>query len=61
MFATMKSSIPLLAAVLAGSADAFWRINCANVQMGRIDPLVSPGGVAAHVHTLQGAASKFTV
>ena len=47
----------LATATLFGGADAFWRLNCANIQYGRIDPLVNPGGVAAHVHTAQGGSS----
>jgi hypothetical protein len=43
---------------LLGNVQAFWRLNCANIQYGRIDPLVNPGGVAAHVHTAQGGSSK---
>ncbi|KAK4570039.1 hypothetical protein LTR86_003009 [Recurvomyces mirabilis] len=42
--------------VLPGS-DAFWRINCEIIQTGRIDPLVNPGTVAAHAHTITGGSN----
>jgi hypothetical protein len=45
-------------AALLGGAQAFWRLNCANIQYGRIDPIVNPGGIAAHVHTAQGGSSR---
>ena len=39
-------------------AHAFFRINCAIVQSGRVDPIVNPGGLAAHAHTIVGSSSK---
>jgi len=42
----------------ASVANAFWRMNCAIVNTGRIDPLVNPGTVAAHAHTIVGGSSK---
>ena len=42
---------------ILGSTEAFWRMNCATVQRGRIDPIVSPGRISAHVHTLVGSSS----
>ncbi|KAF2721327.1 WSC-domain-containing protein, partial [Polychaeton citri CBS 116435] len=36
---------------------AFWRMNCAKIQIGRVDPVISPGQVSGHVHTLVGAAN----
>jgi hypothetical protein len=56
----MASTSTLVVAVTAllGHADAFWRMNCANIQLGRVDPIVNPGKVSAHVHTVQGGASK---
>lgn len=49
------------AIVLLGSAleaHAFWRMRCSTIQTGRIDPVISPGQVAGHVHMLSGAMSK---
>lgn len=61
MFQEMPSFINLLVAIslpLFDGVDAFWRMNCAVVQTGRIDPLVNPGTVAAHAHTIVGGSSK---
>lgn len=38
--------------------DAFFRINCEVVQTGRIDPIINPGAVAPHCHTIVGGSSK---
>ena len=42
----------ILLAVLP--ADAFWRLPCGRIQLGRLDPIISPGGVSGHVHTISG-------
>lgn len=56
----MHVSYLLSAVVLAfcGAADAFWRMGCSVVQVGRIDPLVNPGTIAAHAHTIVGGSSE---
>lgn len=33
---------------------AFWRLPCGKIQLGRLDPIISPGTVAGHVHTISG-------
>ncbi|GAB7347896.1 hypothetical protein MBLNU459_g5419t1 [Dothideomycetes sp. NU459] len=43
--------------LLVGTADAFFRVNCGKIQTGRIDPIVNPGAVAAHSHTIVGASN----
>jgi hypothetical protein len=43
---------------LTGSADAFWRMNCSRIQMGCIDPIIKPRGVAGHSHTIYGPISR---
>ena len=48
-------------AALVGETTAFWRMNCANIMFGRIDPIVNPGLVSAHVHTIQGSSSEFSI
>ncbi|KAK1081015.1 hypothetical protein LTR33_005045 [Friedmanniomyces endolithicus] len=55
----MKSFVTSAAAVLLflHGADAFWRMNCAVVQTGRVDPLVNPGTVAAHAHSIVGGSN----
>ncbi|KAL2393243.1 hypothetical protein ABEF93_001754 [Exophiala dermatitidis] len=37
-----------------GNVDAFWRMVCGTVQVGRIDPIISPGGISGHCHTIAG-------
>lgn len=42
-------------ALLAGSADAFWRMPCpGRIVQERADPIISPGVVSGHVHTISG-------
>jgi hypothetical protein len=45
----------LLALGLATSSDAFFRMSCPgrNVRE-RLDPIISPGAVSGHVHTISG-------
>ncbi|KAJ9631628.1 hypothetical protein H2203_000027 [Taxawa tesnikishii (nom. ined.)] len=44
----------VLALTSVGVVDAFWRMNCDVVQTGRVDPIVNPGALAAHAHTIVG-------
>ena len=40
---------------LAGAANAFWRMPCSGrLLLERADPIVNPGQVAGHVHTISG-------
>lgn len=53
----------LLAVLLSltfGNVQAFWRMRCGTVQVGRVDPIISPGGVAGHSHTIAGPNSKLS-
>jgi hypothetical protein len=46
-----------LALALAGSSDAFFRMSCpGRVVRDRIDPIVAPGKIAGHVHTISGGS-----
>lgn len=54
----MSTRILALALTYLGGVDAFFRINCATINRGRIDPLVNPGTLAAHSHTIVGSASE---
>ncbi|KAI9818258.1 MAG: hypothetical protein M1832_004474 [Thelocarpon impressellum] len=50
------ASVALLA--LVGGADAFWRLPCQGRSgLARIDPLVNPGAVAPHAHTIHGGSN----
>ncbi|KAK7418586.1 hypothetical protein QQZ08_011170 [Neonectria magnoliae] len=50
-----KTLLWLLA--ITAPVDAFWRMSCGLIQTGRVDPIVSPGGVAGHVHKVSGASN----
>lgn len=52
----MKTFATTAAALaLAGHAAAFWRMPCrSQTGIGRIDPLVDPGSISDHVHTIHG-------
>jgi len=53
-FDISASALSILA--LASSASAFWRMPCpGRVTTERLDPIVSPGGVSGHVHTVSGS------
>ncbi|OBT76836.1 hypothetical protein VF21_04798 [Pseudogymnoascus sp. 05NY08] len=56
----MKFTAAIAAAVLSGSAEAFWRMECRGRSgLARLDPLVNPGVASAHAHTIFGS-SGFT-
>lgn len=48
----------ILVAFCVENVEAFWRMNCAHIQRGRVDPLVSPGRIAGHAHSIIGGSSK---
>jgi hypothetical protein len=42
---------------LVAPASAFWRMPCPNpLVVERADPIVSPGAVSGHVHTIMGGS-----
>lgn len=44
-------------ATLLGSSEAFFRMSCpGRLVRERLDPIIIPGGVASHVHTISGGA-----
>jgi hypothetical protein len=58
----MKSiaTISAAVAVLSGTADAFWRMEChSRSGLARIDPLVEPGEIANHGHAIHGGSGKY--
>lgn len=43
--------------LFAGSTSAFWRLECdGSVGLARLDPLMNPGGVSDHVHSIKGGS-----
>lgn len=42
---------------LLGASEAFFRMSCpGRLVRQRLDPIINPGGVAGHVHTISGGA-----
>ena len=40
--------------------SAFWRLPCrGRTGVARLDPLVDPGQISGHVHSIHGAGSMF--
>jgi hypothetical protein len=59
----MKSvaSLSAAAALLSGSANAFWRMPCHDrTALARLDPIVDRGVASAHAHTIHGGNSTYT-
>lgn len=55
---SFSSTFAAYALLQLNGVDAFWRMNCATIQTGRIDPLVSPGAIAGHSHSIVGGSSE---
>jgi hypothetical protein len=46
-----------LALAMAGYCDAFFRMSCpGRIVRDRVDPIVNPGKIAGHVHTISGGS-----
>lgn len=53
------STIGLVVLLNAACADAFWRLLCrGSVGLARMDPIVNPGDVSDHVHTIKGGSGE---
>ncbi|KAM0561683.1 hypothetical protein ACHAPJ_002852 [Fusarium lateritium] len=53
----MFKSIIAVSAGLVGSAHAFWRMECpGRVGLARIDPIVDPGKLSKHAHSIHGSS-----
>jgi hypothetical protein len=50
----MNVLVSLVLAAFFTQADAFWRLSCGRIQMGRVDPIINPGAIAGHSHTISG-------
>ncbi|CAC9885215.1 unnamed protein product, partial [Aureobasidium pullulans] len=53
----LKNAVAALAFASIGGVNAFFRVNCAKIQVGRIDPIVNPGALAAHCHSIVGGSN----
>lgn len=55
----MLKSIVAVSAGLIGGAHAFWRMECpGRVGVARIDPIVDPGTISKHAHSIHGSSGK---
>lgn len=53
----MLKSLITVSAGLVGSAHAFWRMECpGRVGLARIDPIIDPGTISKHVHSIHGSS-----
>ncbi|KAK7415669.1 hypothetical protein QQX98_005701 [Neonectria punicea] len=54
----MLKSIVAVSAGLIGGAHAFWRMECpGRVGVARIDPIVDPGTISKHAHSIHGSSA----
>ncbi|KAL9128606.1 MAG: hypothetical protein Q9217_002740 [Psora testacea] len=57
MFSFLILSITALA-LYVSNVQAFWRLECeGSTGLARIDPLMSPGSIADHVHSIKGGSA----
>lgn len=55
----MLKSFVTVSAGLIGGAHAFWRMECpGRVGVARIDPIVNPGEISMHAHSIHGSSGK---
>lgn len=55
----MLKSFVAVSAGLIGGAHAFWRMECpGRVGVARIDPIVNPGEISMHAHSIHGSSGK---
>ncbi|KAK5137794.1 hypothetical protein LTR08_007366 [Meristemomyces frigidus] len=51
----MRSQAAFIGLTLVSSVAAFWRMPCrSQTGVGRVDPIMDPGQIAGHVHTIHG-------
>ena len=49
--------LPLLLFTL--EVEAFWRMPCESGGLARLDPIVSPGAMGEHAHSVHGSGGEF--
>ena len=50
------------ALTLVSGAHAFWRMPCrSETGIARMDPIMDPGQISDHVHTIAGSGSKYSI
>lgn len=56
----MLKSLITVSAGFVGTAHAFWRMECpGRVGLARIDPIVDPGTISKHTHSIHGSSGKY--
>jgi hypothetical protein len=56
------ASLSAATALLAGTTDAFWRMEChSRTGLARMDPIVNPGEISSHAHIFHGGNSKLII
>lgn len=60
MVLMLKQGLALVAFTSSiGRVRAFWRLECeGSTGLARLDPLMSPGGIGDHVHSIKGGSGK---
>jgi hypothetical protein len=55
----MLKSLVAVSAGLIGGAHAFWRMECpGRVGLARLDPIIDPGKISMHAHSIHGSSGK---
>ena len=50
----MNFVVAFVLAALISQTEAFWRLSCGRIQLGRVDPIINPGAIAGHAHIVSG-------
>lgn len=57
----IKMTTAVILFVYFYTVSAFWRLPCPHqIGLARVDPLLAPGAISAHAHTIHGGNSKPT-
>ncbi|KAJ6110752.1 hypothetical protein N7486_002987 [Penicillium sp. IBT 16267x] len=53
-----KTALVACLTIFSGVADAFWRLPCrGRTGLSRLDPIMDPGEISPHVHSIQGGGN----
>lgn len=56
-FLRFGAAIVLMLELQQYQVNAFWRMGCSTIMNGRIDPIVNPGKLSSHSHTIVGGSN----
>lgn len=57
LFAKLGAVMVLVLEHQLYQVNAFWRMGCSTILNGRIDPIVNPGKLSTHSHTIVGGSN----